>query len=40
MLDYFGGAEHYCDLRIDWGGQYGGVIRISSVLEMGLLYRV
>ena len=42
MLQYgtrliFGGAEHDGDVRIDWGGQYGGVISISSVLEMGSL---
>ena len=36
----FGGAEHDGDLRIDWGGRYGGVISISSVLETGPLYRL
>ncbi len=39
VLDLFGGTEHNGDLRIDWGGQYGGVISISVVLETGPLYR-
>ena len=34
----FGGAEHDGALRIDQGGQYGGMISIFSVLEMGPLY--
>ena len=32
-------VEHDGGLRIDWGGQYGGVISISSVLEIGRIYR-
>ena len=39
VLGYFGGTKHDGALRIDWGGQYGGVISISSVLEKGQLYR-
>ena len=26
VLDYFGDAEHDGALRIDWGGQYGGLL--------------
>ena len=40
VLDWLGGTEHEGALRIiDQGGQYEGVISISSVLEMGPLYR-
>ncbi len=33
VIDLFGGAEHDGALRIDWGGQYGGVISISSPVD-------
>ena len=35
LLDKFRGAEQDGAIRIDWGGQYGGLISIFSVLAMG-----